>query len=226
MNIQKDNSGHRRRIKDKYMQTGFAGWAEYEILELLLTLAIPRKDTKQTAKDMLEKFGSLTEVINADIADIQNIKGAGENVAFLLKILKDTSSIYLKNQIFNRDIVKSPQAVFDYLQVYFTGIKKESFHVLFLNSSNEITATKSFESGTVNQAVVFPREITAHALKTHAVSVILAHNHPSGDIAPSSADINLTKKIKAALKTVDITLLDHLIISRNNYFSLKSKNLF
>lgn len=226
MNTKKDNTGHRSRIKNKYMQTGFDGWAEYEILELLLTLAIPRRDTKQTAKDMLNEFGSLTEVINADISDIKKIKGAGENVAFLLKILKDTSSIYLKNQIFNRDIVKSPQAVFDYLQVHFTGLKKESFMVLFLNSANEITAHKSFESGTVNQAIVFPREITAHALKTHAVSVILAHNHPSGNTNPSSEDITLTKKIKAALKTVDIALLDHLIISRNNYLSLKSKNLF
>lgn len=226
MSTQNDSKGHRSRIKAKYMQTGFDGWAPYEILELLLTLAIPRKDTKPIAKEMIKEFGSLAGVINADPSDIAKISGAGNNVIFLLKILKDTATIYLQNQILNRDIVKSPEAVFDYLKVYFTGEPLESFFVLFLNSSNEIIANKSFKAGTVNQAVVFPREITAAALKHHAVSVIISHNHPSGNNDPSQADIQLTKKIKTALSTVDITLLDHLIISRNTYLSLKSKNLF
>lgn len=226
MNISNNSQGHRSRIRAKYMQTGFTGWAPYEVLELLLTLSIPRKDTKPIAKELIKKFGSLAGVINAAPEEITKIKGIGESVIFLLKILKDTSTLYLKNQTLNRDIVKSPEAVFDYLKVHFAGETHESFFALFLNSANEITASKSFSSGTVNQAVIFPREITAEALKHHAVSVIISHNHPSGKKDPSTADISLTKKIKSALNTVDINLLDHLIISRDQYFSLKSKNLF
>lgn len=217
--------GHRQRIKEKYEKSGMDGWLDYEVLELALTYAIPRKDTKPIAKALLTRFKSLNAVLDADIKDLETINGISKHSALFLRFLKDVSVLYLERGIHNRDLLSSSQAVSNYLKIALKGLANEEFKMLFLDNRNQLIAMESLKSGTVNCSVVFPRQVVERALYHHAVGVIIAHNHPAGTLAPSVADQQITRAIFEALQTVDIKLLDHIIIGGNAYYSFKESQL-
>lgn len=217
--------GHRQRIKDKYKKSGIDGWLDYEVLELVLSYAVARKDTKPIAKELINRFKTINGVLDADSRELKSISGISEHTTLFLKLLKDIAILYLENGLHNKDLLSSPEVVFDYLKVSLKGCVDEEFKTLFLNGSNHLIAVEALQSGTVNRSVVYPRKLVERALYHHAVGVIIAHNHPAGTLKPSKEDCAVTKAINDALKTVEISLLDHIIIGGNDYFSFNSKGL-
>ncbi len=217
--------GHRKRLKQKYEQNGIKGWLDYEILEFILFYAIPRKDTKLIAKRLLSKFKTIRGILDADRKEIESVKGISKNSALFLKLLKDIFVFYMEQNIHERDLLSSPKLVYDYLKSELKGLADEEFKMMFLDSRNQLISMESLKNGTVNRVIVFPRKIVERALYNHAVGVIIAHNHPSGSIEPSVEDQNITETIKEALNTVDIKLLDHIIIGGNEYFSFKENRI-
>ena len=217
--------GHRQRIKEKYEKSGIDGWLDYEVLELVLSYAIPRKDTKPIAKELLSRFKSINGVLDSDKKELQSIKEISGHTAFFLKLLKDVAILYAENGIHNRNLLSSPQVVHDYLKASLKGAVDEEFKMLFLDSRNQLIAVETFKVGTVNRSVVYPRKVVERALYNHAVGVIIAHNHPSGALQPWQDDRGVTMAIKEALKTVDIALLDHIIIGNNEYYSFRNNGI-
>jgi len=220
-----DYIGHRRRIKEKYEKAGMEGWLDYEVLELALSYAIPRRDTKTIAKELLSRFKTLNGVLDADRKELQCINGISKHSALFLKLLKDISILYVEKGIQKKDLLSTPHLVFDYLKVSLKGSTDEEFKMLFLDSRNQLIAMEALKTGTVNRAIVFPRKIVERALYHHAVSVIIAHNHPAGSIEPSQEDQDITGAIRKALGTVDIKLLDHIVIGGNGFFSFKEHQI-
>ena len=218
-------TGHRQRIKDKYQKSGIDGWLDYEVLELVLSYAIPRKDTKPIAKELIARFKTINGVLDADSKELQSVSGISEHTTLFLKLLKDIAVLYLKNDLHNKDLLSSPELVFDYLKASLKGCVDEEIKALFLNGRNELIGVEGLHTGTVNRSAIYPRKIVERALYHHAVGVIIAHNHPAGTLTPSKEDCAVTKSIKDALKTVDINLLDHIIIGGNDYFSFNKKGL-
>lgn len=204
--------GHRQRIKAKYKESGIDGWLDYEVLELVLTFAIARKDTKPMAKELMKRFKTINGVLDAGREQLENVPGISEHAFLLFSLLKDIAILYLENGLHNKDLLSSPEAVYDYLRASLKGCVDEEFKTIFLDNRNQLLAIETLQRGTVNKSVVYPRKIVERALYYHAVSVIIAHNHPAGTLKPSPEDCSVTKVIKDALKTVEISLLDHIII--------------
>jgi len=218
-------TGHRQRIKDKYKKSGIHGWLDYEVLELALSYAITRKDTKPIAKELTSRFKTINGVLDADRKELKSVSGISEHAALFLSLLKDIAILYLKSGLHNKNLLSSPEVVYAYLKASLKGSVDEEFKTLFLNGSNQLIAVETLQTGTVNRSVVYPRKIVERALYHHAVGVIIAHNHPAGTLKPSQDDCTVTKTIKDALKTVEISLLDHIIIADNDYFSFNEKGL-
>jgi DNA repair protein RadC len=218
-------TGHRRRIKTKYKKSGIKGWFDYEVLELALSYAIARKDTKPIAKELITKYKTINGVLNADPKELKSLPGISEHTSLFLKLLKDIAILYVKHDLHSKNLLSSPEPVFNYLKASLKGCVDEEFKTLFLNSRNQLIETEDFQTGTANKAVIYPRKIAERALYHHAVGVIIAHNHPAGSLEPSKQDREVTKAIQDALRTVDIKLLDHIIIGGNGYFSFNTKGL-
>ena len=227
MKIAKESTciGHRKRIKNKYKKSGIDGWLDYEVLELVLSYAIVRKDTKQIAKELITRFKTLNGVLDAESEELGTISGISEHTSLFLRLLKDITILYSKDRLKNRDLLLSTEVVYNYLKTSLKGSADEEFKVLFLNSRNQLLAIETFQTGTVNRSVIYTRKIVERALYHHAVGVIIAHNHPAGTLKSSKNDCIVTKSIKDALETVEINLLDHIIIAGNDYFSFKNKGL-
>ncbi|MCK4401502.1 DNA repair protein RadC [bacterium] len=224
--IKPDYLNHRQRIRQKYQKSGLNNWHDYEILELMLTYAIPRKDTKPVAKALLKKFKSIRNVLDAEIEELKKINGIGANAGMLINLLKDVVSLYLLESLLEQEnVISSPKAVYNYLQASLRGAKDEIFKVIFLNTANRPVKAETIHVGTVNKAVVYPRKVVEYALKNKAVSVILAHNHPGGSLTASEEDKNITQVLIKALGTVDVNVLDHIIIGTEGYFSFKEHRL-
>ena len=217
--------GHRKRLREKFMESGLLGLHDYEIVELLLTLGTPRKDCKQQAKALMKKFKTVRGVIDAGKEELCEIKGVGPKNIFGIRFVREISEKYLEDRIIKQEIYRTPQDVFNYLYVSMRGLKKEVFKTLFLDVKNRLIATEKMFKGTVSSSVVYPREIVKRAIKKDASSVILVHNHPSGDPAPSPEDKRITRDVVDALEAVDIKVLDHIIIGDNRYFSFASEKL-
>jgi DNA repair protein RadC len=220
-----DYIGHRQRIKEKYEKSGMEGWLDYEVLELALSYAIPRKDTKTIAKELLSRFKSLNGVLDADRKELQGINGVSKHSVLFLSLLKDISILYMEKGIHNKDLLSTPQVVYDYLKVSLKGLTDEEFKMLFLDSRNQLIVIETLKTGTVNRSIVFPRKVVERALYHHTVGVIIAHNHPAGSLEPSQEDQDITRAIREALKTVDIVLLDHIVIGGNEFFSFKEHRI-
>ncbi|MBI4687014.1 MAG: DNA repair protein RadC [Nitrospirae bacterium] len=217
--------GHRKRIKDKYKAGGLSGWHDYEVLELALSYAIPRKDTKPIAKELLSQFKTINGVLNADRKDLIEVFGVSEHSAMFLKFLRDMAVLYSEEEVYNKDLLSSPEVVYNYLKTSLKGASDEEFKTLFLNTRNRLLSVETIQKGTVNKSVVYPRKIVERALYNKASGVIIAHNHPGGSLNPSEDDHRVTKAIKDALRTVDISLLDHIIAGGNGYFSFKEQGM-
>lgn len=215
------NTGHRERLKERFKKTSLSGFHDYEAIELLLTYAIPRRDVKPIAKNLLKEFKTIHGIIDASVQDLKRVKGIGENTANLIHLIKNLLSLYLKERIMNKDVLSSPKAVVDYLNLALAGEKKEKFMALFLNSKNEVLSIETLHEGTINQTMVYPRKAIEEAFKVNARSVIFVHNHPSGDPTPSKSDKDITNLLKKAASSVDIIVHDHLIIGKDSHFSAR-----
>ena len=216
------NSGHRKRLRDRFFQSGLDGFLDYEIVELLLTLSGSIKDCKQQAKQAIKKFGGLRNALDAPSEELQQIKGIGPNSIFGLKLFQAISERYAKEKISKKISLTSPKAVTDYLRQKLGREKKEHFVILSLDSRNNLIRENIVSIGTLNANLVHPREVFKEAIDSRAASVILAHNHPSGDPEPSEDDLVITKRLTEAGKIIGIDVLDHIIISENIIFSFKT----
>ena len=229
---EKDSQGHRERIKEKFLKNGIDGFAEYEILELLLTYCIPRKDTKPIAKELLNKFKSLDNIFKADFDKLSAIDGLGKNSIAFLKLIGDLPSIIYKDELKNKKLVdketlkiSNKDILLKYLRNKIGYEEIEKFYVLYLSSSNEVIEFEENSVGTLDRSSVYPREIYKKIINLNAKSVILAHNHPSDNITPSKSDIELTNEIAKGLKNFGALLIEHIIITKNSYFSFLEEGL-
>lgn len=211
--------GHRRRLREKFMETGLSGFHDYEVVELLLTLATPRKDCKDAAKAALEKFGSLQAVMEASVKDLCAVKGIGPGNAFGIRLIQAVADRYLQKKVLLTEPLSNSRALFDYLYLNMGGKDRESFKVLFLDAKNRVTAMETLFTGTLTASSVYPREVVRAALDRSAAAVIFVHNHPSGDPEPSPADISITRQLVFACQTMGITVHEHIIIGSNRYYS-------
>jgi len=211
--------GHRGRLRDKFMDAGLAGFHDYEVVELLLTLGTPRKDCKDAAKAALEKFGTLQGVMEASVADLCEVKGIGPGNAFGIRLIQAVANRYLKKKVIMTDPLSNSKALFDYLYLTMGGKDRESFKALFLDAKNRVTAAETLFTGTLTASSVYPREVVRAALDRSAAAVIFAHNHPSGDPEPSPADFSITRQLVFACQTMGITVHEHIIIGSNRYYS-------
>lgn len=219
------HQGHRARLRERFLTGGGDALPDYELLELLLFGAVPRGDMKPLAKRLLARFGSFAAVVTADVAQITAVEGAGEAVAVTLKSIDAATKRLAKQQVENRPVLGSWQALIDYCRVAMAHEAVEQFRLLFLDRRNHLIADEMHQRGTIDQTAVYPREIVKRALDLGAAAIILVHNHPSGDPAPSKADIALTQAVQAATAAVGITIHDHLVIGRHGEVSFKALGL-
>ncbi len=222
----KSKEGHRSRLRQRFDKSGFDGFHDYEILELLLTYAIPRRDTKPLAKALIGQFKTIQKVLDALPERLKEVEGIGKNAAVFLKILRATIAEYFNGSLANGKIFKTLDDLVDYLRAIIGGNQNEIVHVLYLNSRNELLHSEDLGEGTVSEAVAFPRKIVERALKHNATSIILAHNHPDGLAEPSDNDNLLTDAVKKALATIDVSLQEHVIISDGSFFSYRKSGYF
>ena len=224
---QPDYIGHRQRLRTRFLAGGGKDMPDYEFLELLLMIAIPRKDVKPIAKRLIKKFGCLAGVINASVEELQTIDGIKENSATMLKIIKECalrmSWQNLQNE--NLPVISNWDSMIDYCRAAMGYLEVEEFRVIFLNNKFKVIGEEVQQRGTVNNVAIHPREVIKSAINHGASAIILAHNHPSGDTVPSKADIDVTKQISEAAKLVNIQLLDHLIVSKNIVYSFKDHGI-
>lgn len=214
--------GHRQRLRARFLRDGGASMEDYELLELLLTLAIPRKDVKPIAKDLLTRFGGFSNVISASPAELCQITGIRENTVVPFKLVQ-TAALRLLRQDHQKDeTITSFDTLVDYCRAAMAREPVEQFRLLFLDSKNKLIADEVQQRGTINHTAVYPREIVKRSLELNTAAVILAHNHPSGDPTPSQADIDMTAAIRDALATIDIAVHDHVIVGRQGAFSFRA----
>ena len=205
-------AGHRQRLRDKFFNLGPEALTDAEILELLLTLGTPQKDCKEPARAALTEFGSLPTVLEATPAELQKIKGIGPSNSFAISLIQTVARRYLKERSRHRTYLSSSGAVADYLIHEMCGLKKEIFKAIFLDAAHAVIASQTLSEGTLTSNTIYPRELIKLALEHHAAALVIAHNHPSGNLNPSADDLSLTRHLFKACRLVNINLLDHLII--------------
>ncbi|EJF76958.1 RadC family protein [Bartonella birtlesii] len=221
----KHYQGHRERLRKRYLKSKGNAIEDYEYLELLLFRTIPRANTKPIAKNLIARFGSLADVLGADIHRLQEVQGCGPATAIDLKIISDVAGRLARAELFKRDIFSSWDKVLAYCKAVMAHETREQFRILFLDKKNGLLADEVQQTGTIDHTPVYPREVISRALELSASSLILVHNHPSGDAKPSKADITMTHMLKDAANALGITIHDHLIIARNEYTSFKTLRL-
>ena len=216
---------HRQRLRDRFMKAGTTALADYELLELLLFRAIPRRDVKPLAKTLLAEFGDFNRVISAPVARLCRIEGVGEAVVQELKIVEAAAHRLGQARVMGQNALTSWSSLMEYCKISMAHRETEQFRILFLDRKNILIADEEQAKGTVDHVPVYPREVAKRALELNASALILVHNHPSGDPTPSEADIAMTKRVDVALNVLGITLHDHVIIGQATDASFRSLGL-
>jgi DNA repair protein RadC len=217
--------GHRERLRERFYGAGPDALSDYELLEMALFAAIPRKDTKPLAKELLKKFGSFAEVVHAPVARLREVEGIKDASINQLKLIAAAASRIAKGELKERARLSSWNDVIDYCRTNMAFADKEQFRLLFLDKKNQLIADEVQQTGTVDHTPVYPREVIKRALELSATALILVHNHPSGDPTPSQADIQMTKAIVAIATPLGIAVHDHIIVGRGGHASLKGMKL-
>ena len=224
--------GHRERVRKKFLENGFNGLEDYEILELLLFYVIPRKDTKAIAKELIKKFKNLANVLKADTLELKTIDGLGDVAITFLKMMGALPEKIYKDELKNQKLIKDDKNKISDKEVLLSFLRNkigyedvEKFYVIYLSSSNEVLAFEESSSGTLDRSSIYPREIYKRVIMENAKSIIIAHNHPSGNTCPSKCDIDITNEIAKGLKNFGALLLEHIIITRDSYFSFLEEGL-
>lgn len=220
----KNNNGHRKRLRERFLQSGFEGFLDYEIIELLLTFGTPMRDCKQTGKDAIKRFKTLAGVINASSDELIQVKGIGETNSIFIRVVKELNKRLPREYIEQNILLDSPETIFNFLKEKIGSEKKEHFVIMFFDVKNKLIID-DVSIGILNASLVHPREVFKKAILNNASHVIIAHNHPSGDPNPSSEDINTTRRLIESGKILGISVVDHLIITENKFVSLKEINL-
>jgi DNA repair protein RadC len=219
------HSGHRQRLRQRFLKGGPDALPDYELLELVLFGAQPRRDMKPLAKALLKRFGSFAEVISAETLDLAEVEGMGAGAIATLKAVQAAALRLARDEIIERPVLSNWQKLMDYCRAAMAYEKTERFRVLYLNRKNVLIADEVQQKGTVDHTPVYPREVVKRALELGATALIMVHNHPSGDPTPSEADVEMTHEVMAAGEKLGIVLHDHVIVSKGGYNSFKSMGL-
>ncbi len=221
------HNGHRQRLRERFRKTQFQGFHDYEVVELILTLAIPRTDVKQPAKELIRRFGTLRGILDAPPEDLQAVSGLGEVAPVALKIMREVASLYLQQSAEARESLIDPEALSAFWRMRIGGLGHEVFQVAYLDSAGRVLrdGVETLEEGTIDRATIYPRRLVEAALRREAAALVLAHNHPNGDLRPSDQDKLLTRALILATETVQIRIFDHLIVSADGVFSFRKAGL-
>jgi DNA repair protein RadC len=217
--------GHRERLRERFYSAGPDALSDYELLEMALFPALPRRDTKPLAKALIKTFGSFAEVIHAPVARLREVEGIGDASINQIKLIAAAASRVAKGEVKSRNALSSWNEVLDYCRTSIAFSDKEQFRLLFLDKRNQLIADEVQQTGTVDHTPVYPREVIKRALELSATALILVHNHPSGDPSPSQADIQMTKAIIEIAKPLGISVHDHIIVGRGGHASLRGMRL-
>lgn len=216
--------GHRQRLRTRFLRSGLEGFLDYEVIELLLTLATPRRDCKQQAKEAISKFGSLNKVLEARAVELMDVSGLGPINILGILLFQSLQERYAKQVLEKKLSLNSPLEIASYVKTKIGKEKQEHFIIIFFNTRNELICS-NISVGTINASLVHPREVFNEAIAQHASHIVIAHNHPSGDPTPSTEDIVTTRRLVEAGKIIGITLVDHLIVSRVRHASFQELHL-
>jgi DNA repair protein RadC len=217
--------GHRERLRQRFRSAGAGALSDYELLELVLFRALPRRDVKPLAKTLIGKFGSFAEAVHASEARLREVPGLGEAATTEIKLIAASASRIARGQLKQRTVLSSWAQVIEYCRAAMAFADKEQFRILFLDKKNQLIADEVQQVGTVDHTPVYPREVLKRALELSATAIVLVHNHPSGDPTPSSADIQMTKAIIDIAGPLGISVHDHIIVGRNGHASMKGLRL-
>ncbi|MTJ83365.1 MAG: JAB domain-containing protein [Telmatospirillum sp.] len=217
--------GHRQRLRRRFLEGGADALPDYELLELILCLAIPQRDVKPLAKDLLRRFGGFAGVVTAGLPALLSVPGIKENSAAALKLVAAAATRLAREEVVGRPVLSSWNRLIDYCRVAFAHQPRENFHLLFLDRKNVLIADETQQEGTVDHTSAYPREVVRRALELNASAVIMVHNHPSGDPTPSRADVEMTRRIADAVGPIGILLHDHLVIGRSGTVSFRAQGL-
>ena len=220
------HNGHRQRLKERFVKEGLDNFQQNQVLELLLLYCIPRRDTNEIAHNLLERFGSLSGVVEATVDELKKVPGMGENAAVFLSLLNAFSRYYQVNRVSDAVFLSTVEQCAQYLIPMFAGRRNETVFLLCLDAKCKVICCREVGEGGVNSAAVPIRRIVEMALKVGACTAVLAHNHPSGVAIPSEDDIHTTRQLEQALRAVDIILLDHIIVADNDWISLYDSRLY
>ena len=219
--------GHRERLRERFLNSGLSGFAEHEVIELLLTLAIPRSDVKVPAKALLERFGSLRGVLDAPLSELQSVKGVGRVSAVALHVIRESATLYLQQTSEGAEVLRDTENLSDFWRMRIGALKHEVFAVAYLDSAYRLlrNGVETLQEGTIDRAAVYPRRVVEAALKRQAAALVLAHNHPNGIVAPTEHDKIVTRAIVLAADTISLRVVDHLIVSSHETFSFRKAGL-
>ena len=219
--------GHRNRLRERFLKSGFAGFAEHEVIELLLTLAIPVRDVKPQAKALLECFGSLRGILDAPLTELRSVEGIGEISAISLKIIRESATLYLQEASEGAEVLRDPKRLSNFWRMKIGHLKNEVFAVAYLDSAYRLLhdGVETLQEGTIDRAAVYPRRVVEAALRHQAAALVLAHNHPNGNVEPSEQDKVVTRAVVLAAETISLRIVDHLIVSASGTFSFREAGL-
>lgn len=217
--------GHRERLRARFREAGSDALTDYEFLELVLFRALPRRDVKPLAKELIAKFGSFAEVVSAPASRLAEVKGLGDSAILELKIVHAAAGRLAHGQVKRRPVLSSWSAVLDYCRTTMAFADKEQLRILFLDKRNQLIADELQQVGTIDHTPVYPREVVKRALELSATAIVLVHNHPSGDPTPSRADIQMTQAIVDIARPLGISLHDHIIVGKEGHVSFKGLRL-
>lgn len=217
------HEGHRKRLKQRFVQEGLSSFEQHQVLELLLFYSIPRKDTNEIAHKLIDEFGSISNVFDAPTSDLATIEGISENSATLLSLISQLSQYYLNKKHGDKVVLDSSIKACDYAKNLFLTKKYEVFFIICLDNQNRVNIAKPLFEGTTNETAVYPRIVIENALRYTASNVIIAHNHPGGSLNPSTADMQTTQTIQNALNCIQVKLVDHIIVADEKTVSFAEK---
>jgi len=219
-----DHKGHRERLRRRFRDAPGA-LPDYELLEMLLGIAIPQRDVKPLAKALIRRFGSFADVVTAEVEDLRAVDGIGDVAATTLKVVREAAIRLARAPILNTVVISNWDTLLDYCRTAMATLPMEQFRLLFLDRKNALITDEVQQTGTVDHTPLYPREVVRRALALHASAVIMVHNHPSGDPKPSKADIDMTRVVRDALAAVGIQLHDHVVVGRKGHASFKAMGL-